>query len=71
MPYLEKGDRVVVHPVGAYNNTQWMQFIQLRPNVVMIGEENQISVIRDAEFTEYVRQLEHLPEWLQEKAESR
>ena len=26
-------DHVVVHKVGAYNMTQWMQFISMRPNV--------------------------------------
>lgn len=64
LPYLEKGDQVVVHPVGAYNNTQWMQFIHLRPNVVMIGEDGSTSIIREAETTEYVRQPEKIPEWL-------
>jgi len=30
MPMLQKGDQVVVHKVGAYNMTQWMQFITYR-----------------------------------------
>jgi diaminopimelate decarboxylase len=36
LPTLNKGDKVVVHRVGAYNMTQWMQFIAMRPRVVMI-----------------------------------
>ena len=30
LPLLQKGDHLVVHRVGAYNMTQWMQFITLR-----------------------------------------
>lgn len=71
MPYLEKGDQVVISPVGAYNNTQWMQFIHLRPNVVMIGEDKSIAVIRKEENTEYVQQLEALPPWLEEAGKGR
>ncbi|RMI07127.1 MAG: diaminopimelate decarboxylase [Calditrichaeota bacterium] len=66
LPYLERGDRVVIFPVGAYNNTQWMQFIHLRPNVVMIGENGQVSRIRRAETTEDVQGPESVPEWLEE-----
>jgi len=62
IPYLEKGERVVIHPVGAYNTTQWMQFIQLRPNVVMIGGDGQVEVIREAETADYVSKLDRIPE---------
>jgi diaminopimelate decarboxylase len=31
LPLLNKGDHFVIHHVGAYNMTQWMQFINLRP----------------------------------------
>jgi diaminopimelate decarboxylase len=64
MPLLEKGDQVVVHQVGAYNMTQWMQFITLRPNIVLIDQENEIHVIREAETLEYIESLEHVPEHL-------
>ena len=37
LPPLSVGDRVVFRNVGAYNVTQWMQFITLRPAVVLIG----------------------------------
>jgi diaminopimelate decarboxylase len=62
IPYLEKGDQVVIRPVGAYNNTQWMQFIQYRPNVVMIGKNGKISLIRKAEDLDYLQSLEQIPE---------
>jgi diaminopimelate decarboxylase len=64
LPYLEKGDKVLIRPVGAYNNTQWMQFIHLRPNVVMISEKKDVSVIRKAETLDYLQSPESLPEWL-------
>ncbi len=63
LPYLEKGDQVMIRPVGAYNNTQWMQFIQYRPAVVMIGPNAKVAVIRKAEDLDYLQSLEHLPDW--------
>jgi len=38
LPRLERKERLILSPVGAYNVTQWMQFIQYRPAVVMINE---------------------------------
>ena len=38
LPPLQRGTRLVLSPVGAYNTTQWMQFITYRPNVVLIGD---------------------------------
>lgn len=64
LPPLEKGNQVVVHKVGAYNMTQWMQFITLRPNVVIIDNENNTHIIRKAETLEYLESLEELPEHL-------
>jgi len=64
MPLLEKGNQVVVHKVGAYNMTQWMQFITLRPNVVMIDKENNTHIIRKAETLEYLEENEQIPEHL-------
>lgn len=49
LPPLLHGDRLVVSPVGAYNNTQWLQFIEYRPNVVLVHEDGNVSVIRRAE----------------------
>jgi len=64
MPLLERGNHVVVHQVGAYNMTQWMQFITLRPNVVLIDSNNNTHVIRKAENLEYVQMAEQLPNHL-------
>ena len=61
LPLLQKGDRLVVHKVGAYNMTQWMQFITLRPNVVMIDKENNVHIIRKGESVEYLEMPEQVP----------
>lgn len=67
LPLLNKGDHVVVHKVGAYNMTQWMQFIAMRPNIVLIDTQGQTHVIRKKENLEYLEQLEVIPEHLQKK----
>lgn len=64
MPLLEKGNNVVVHKVGAYNMTQWMQFITYRPNVVLIDKDNTPHIIRKAEDLQYVQMNEQVPEHL-------
>ncbi len=64
MPLLNKGDQVVVHSVGAYNMTQWMQFITLRPKVVMIDPEGTVHIIRNNEKLEYLMELEQMPQHL-------
>jgi diaminopimelate decarboxylase len=65
LPLLNRGDHVVVHKVGAYNMTQWMQFIAMRPNIVLIDTHNQTHIIRKAETLEYLQQLEEIPPHLQ------
>lgn len=64
LPPLKKGDLVVVHTVGAYNMTQWMQFIALRPAVVMIDMNDKPHVIRNRETLETVESEEVIPEHL-------
>ncbi len=64
MPLLEKGNHLVVHKVGAYNMTQWMQFITLRPNIVLIDNENNTHLIRKAETLEYLELNELTPDHL-------
>lgn len=49
LPRLGRGQRLIFSPVGAYNVTQWMQFIRLRPAVVLISEKGSVNVIRRAE----------------------
>lgn len=67
LPLLNKGDHVVVHKVGAYNMTQWMQFIAMRPNIVLIDTQGQTHIIRQKETLEYLEQLEVIPDHLQNK----
>jgi diaminopimelate decarboxylase len=66
LPLLNRGDKVVVHKVGAYNMTQWMQFIQMRPNVVMIDEQGRVHLVREAETLAYIEQQERVPGHLQQ-----
>jgi diaminopimelate decarboxylase len=67
LPGLTTGDHVVIHPVGAYNITQSMQFITYRPAVVMIGTDRKVHVIRHRENLAYVQQLEKTPSYLAPK----
>jgi diaminopimelate decarboxylase len=61
LPPLEVGDRLVLHPVGAYNVTQSMQFIAYRPAVVLIGLDGSVDVIRRREELADVEQGEQVP----------
>jgi diaminopimelate decarboxylase len=63
-PPLRVGDRIVIRHVGAYNVTQWTQFITLRPNVVMISPKGEHGIIRNAETLEAIRAHESIPPWL-------
>ena len=64
LPLLNRGDHVVVHKVGAYNMTQWMQFIAMRPNVVMIDMKGEVHLIRKNETIDTLTDLESIPEHL-------
>lgn len=64
LPPLPLGSHLVFKHVGAYNMTQWMQFIRLRPAVVMIMADGRIETLRSAETVDYVRELDHVPEAL-------
>jgi len=68
LPPLLPGDPLVISPVGAYNNTQWMQFIEYRPAVVMIHPDRTVSVIRTAEDIETMCAHERMPDHLQPAA---
>lgn len=61
LPELRAGDAVVMHPVGAYNITQSMQFITYRPAVVMIDPDCGVHVIRRREVLEDVQGPEMAP----------
>lgn len=64
LPPLNSGDNVVIHRVGAYNMTQWMQFITLRPKVLMISEKDKVNVIRKGEDMSSITNFEDTPEHL-------
>ncbi len=64
LPPLQRGTRLIISPVGAYNVTQWMQFIDYRPAIVLIGEGGEVDVIREAEDLSDIDRREKLPERL-------
>ena len=64
LPDLRPGEHLAIHPVGAYTLTQSMQFIHLRPAVVLIDESGKPEVIRRAEVLEDLVGPEILPERL-------
>lgn len=64
LPPLERGHRLIFSPVGAYNNTQWLQFIEYRPNVVLVTEEGDVELIRAREDLSDIERREVLPERL-------
>lgn len=64
LPTLRRGTRLIFSPVGAYNVTQWMQFIEYRPAVVLVGEDGTVDVIREREDLTDVERRERLPDRL-------
>jgi len=67
LPLLNPGDNLVAHKVGAYNMTQWMQFITLRPAVILIDEQQKIHLIKAADTINYIEENELLPDHLKHK----
>jgi len=64
LPPLSRGMRLVVSPVGAYSHTQSMQFIEYRPASVLIGENNEVDLIREGEDLTDITRREKIPERL-------
>ena len=62
LPPLQRGQRLIFSPVGAYNNTQWLQFIEYRPNVVMVCDDGTVELIREAEDLSDIERRERLPD---------
>lgn len=62
LPRLPRGKRLILHPAGAYNTTQWMQFIQYRPAVALIRENGAVELIRSRENLAAMDLCEQLPE---------
>jgi diaminopimelate decarboxylase len=65
LPPLKKGDLLVIHSVGAYNMTQWMQFISMRPNVVLIDLQENVHLIRSRETVDDLNKMEAMPKHLE------
>jgi len=61
LPPLAVGETLALTPAGAYNNTQWLQFIDYRPNVVMVHPDGRDSLIRAAEDLAAVTLNERMP----------
>jgi diaminopimelate decarboxylase len=68
-PPLQPGDRVVIAHTGAYNVTQWQQFITARPNVVMVAPNGEHGVIRRAETVDTLLAQEEMPPWLESRSQ--
>lgn len=66
LPPLKRDDHVVVHTVGAYNMTQWMQFISLRPAIIMIDRHDKPHLIRKRETLKTIEAEEVLPSYLKD-----
>ena len=64
LPPLKRGDQFVISRIGAYNMTQWMQFITYRPKIVMIDEQGKPHIIRENENLETITNLERVPNHL-------
>ena len=63
-PPMKPGDRLVFKDVGAYNVTQWMQFIMYRPAVALVSPEGKHGLMRRREDLDVVIGQEEVPEWL-------
>ena len=61
LPRLARGTRLIVSPVGAYSQTQSMQFIEYRPASVLVGEKGEVDLIREAEDLSDITRRERLP----------
>lgn len=68
LPILDVGDVLTLHPVGAYNLAQSMQFIDYRPAVVLINRDGKPELIRRREILEDINGPELLPSHLAPRA---
>lgn len=64
LPRLNLGDRLTLWPVGAYNLGQSMQFIHLRPAVVLLDLKGGVHVIRRQEELADMTGAEQMPAYL-------
>jgi hypothetical protein len=52
--------------MGAYNVTQWMQFISYRPAIVMVMDDGSVEQIRRPETLDDIVGPETIPEKLRD-----
>ena len=71
LPRLDKGTKLILSPVGAYNMTQSMQFIHMRPATVLIRESGRVDVIRRKESFSDMEIREEIPQDLQQAVNKR
>lgn len=65
LPELATGDRLLIHPVGAYHRAQSWQFIAYRPATVLVTEDQSLELIERAETFEDWQSRMLMPEHLQ------
>lgn len=63
-PLMRKGERVVIPRIGAYNMTQWLQFITYRPNIVLVDNNRKVHLIREKENQNTFNSRERVPQYL-------
>lgn len=63
-PPLKTGEHFLISRTGAYNNTQWLQFITTRPNVIIIDTYRKTHIIRKAESIDSIVSNENIPDHL-------
>lgn len=71
LPPLRRGEHLIVSPVGAYNVTQSMQFIEYRPAIVLVAESGEVELIREREQLCDVDRREQMPPRLLPDADRR
>jgi diaminopimelate decarboxylase len=64
-PVLKAGDQFVIKRTGAYNMTQWMQFINNRPAIVLLDKSGNDHLVRLSEKLETLTRQEQVPKHLQ------
>ena len=65
LPPIDVGEKLVFRHVGAYNVTQWMQFITYRPAVVLVSCDGRHELLRRREDLNTILAQEEVPSWLQ------
>ena len=61
LPKMQCGDAILILSAGAYNVTQWMQFIEMRPNVVLINPLGNVDILRHKESVDTMNLQENTP----------